>query len=279
VNKSLEKAQAKVEGRNFDMRKELLKYDNVMNEQRRVIFDQRLEIMRSDDLSEIIGDMRHQVIDDMIDTYMPPKSFAEQWEMEAFQAALREKMNLDLPLLDWGEEDGVDQEVVRERLEEAADALAASKQEQFGADTLRNLEKQVLIETIDRKWREHLMTLDHLRSAVRFRGYAQKDPLNEYKAEGFVLFEAMLNSLREEVTQYLSRIRPLTEEEQKEMLQKMALQQQAAQVASENGGASPTPLVDGFDESDPTTWGNPGRNDPCPCGSGKKFKHCHGKIL
>ncbi|MCL1627708.1 preprotein translocase subunit SecA [Roseibaca sp. V10] len=279
VNKSLEKAQAKVEGRNFDMRKELLKYDNVMNEQRRVIFEQRREIMLADDLSEITGDMRHQVIDDLVDEHMPPKSYSEQWDMDGLQTALRDKMGLDLPAPAWGEEDGVDQEVVRERVAEASDALMAHKEEQFGGDTLRSLEKQVLLETIDRKWREHLLTLDHLRSAVRFRGYAQKDPLNEYKAEGFVLFETMLNSLREDVTQYLARVRPLTEQEQQQMLQQVALQQQSKRVAEENGGAAPAPLLDGFVENDPATWGNPGRNDPCPCGSGKKFKHCHGQIL
>ncbi|MFU8897389.1 MAG: SEC-C metal-binding domain-containing protein, partial [Roseinatronobacter sp.] len=279
VNKSLEKAQGKVEARNFDIRKELLKYDNVMNDQRRVIFEQRLEIMEADDLSEIVDDMRHQVIDDVIDDYMPAKSYAEQWDMDGLRNDVREKLGLDVPAQDWGEEDGVDQDVVRERLIEASDALMVEKQRQFGEDTLRNLEKQVLLETIDRKWREHLLTLDHLRSAVRFRGYAQKDPLNEYKAEGFLLFEKMLNSLREDVARYLSRIRPLSEEEQKAMMQQLALQQQGLNVAQENDGQPPAPLIDGFDETDPSTWGNPGRNDPCPCGSGKKFKHCHGSVL
>ncbi|WP_071799358.1 preprotein translocase subunit SecA [Natronohydrobacter thiooxidans] len=279
VNKSLEKAQAKVEARNFDIRKELLKYDNVMNDQRRVIFDQRLEIMEADDLSEIIDDMRHQVVDDLIDLHMPPKSYSEQWDMEGLRAQVREKLGFDTPAEAWGEEDGVDQEVVRERLIEASDALMVEKQAQFGEATLRNLEKQVLLETIDRKWREHLLTLDHLRSAVRFRGYAQKDPLNEYKSEGFLLFEKMLNSLREDVSRYLSRIRPLSEEEQREMMRQIALQQQSLAVAEANQGEAPEPLVAGFDETDPATWGSPGRNDPCPCGSGKKFKHCHGSVL
>ncbi|MCC5954530.1 MAG: preprotein translocase subunit SecA [Natronohydrobacter sp.] len=279
VNKSLEKAQAKVEARNFDIRKELLKYDNVMNDQRRVIFDQRLEIMESDDLSEIIDDMRHQVADDLIDLHMPPKSYSEQWDMAGLREQVREKLGFDIPAEAWGEEDGVDQEVVRERLIEASDALMAEKQTQFGEATLRNLEKQVLLETIDRKWREHLLTLDHLRSAVRFRGYAQKDPLNEYKSEGFILFEKMLNSLREDVSRYLSRIRPLSEEEQREMMRQIALQQQSLAVAEANQGEAPEPLIEGFDETDPGTWGNPGRNDPCPCGSGKKFKHCHGSVL
>ncbi len=279
VNKSLEKAQAKVEARNFDIRKELLKYDNVMNDQRRVIFDQRLEIMEADDLSEIIDDMRHQVVDDLVDTHMPAKSYAEQWDMEGLRVQVRENLGFDIPAEDWGEEDGVDQEVVRERLIAASDALMAEKLEQFGEATLRNLEKQILLETIDRKWREHLLTLDHLRSAVRFRGYAQRDPLNEYKTEGFLLFEKMLNSLREDVTRYLARIRPMSEEEQREMLRQVALQQQSLAVAEANQGVAPEPLVEGFDETDPSTWGNPGRNDPCPCGSGKKFKHCHGKVL
>jgi preprotein translocase subunit SecA len=279
VNKSLEKAQAKVEARNFDIRKELLKYDNVMNDQRRVIFDQRLEIMEADDLSEIIDDMRHQVVDDLIDLHMPPKSYSEQWDMEGLRVQVREKLGFDTPAEAWGEEDGVDQEVVRERLIEASDALMVEKQAQFGEATLRNLEKQVLLETIDRKWREHLLTLDHLRSAVRFRGYAQKDPLNEYKSEGFLLFEKMLNSLREDVSRYLSRIRPLSEEEQREMMRQIALQQQSLAVAEANQGEAPEPLVAGFDETDPATWGSPGRNDPCPCGSGKKFKHCHGSVL
>ena len=279
VNKSLEKAQAKVEGRNFDIRKELLKYDNVMNDQRRVIFDQRLEIMESDDLSDVVDDMRHQVIDDVIDAHMPEKSYAEQWDLEGMREQTKEKLGLDLPIVEWGEEDGVDQEVMRERMVEESDALMAQKLEQFGEATLRNLEKQILLETIDRKWREHLLTLDHLRSAVRFRGYAQKDPLNEYKAEGFLLFEKMLNSLREDVTRYLSRVRPLSEEEQREMMRQVALQQQSVAVAEENAGEAPVPLVEGFDETNPDTWGNPGRNDPCPCGSGKKFKHCHGSVL
>ncbi len=279
VNKSLEKAQAKVEARNFDIRKELLKYDNVMNDQRRVIFDQRLEIMEADDLSEIIDDMRHQVIDDLIDAHMPAKSYSEQWDMEGLRRQVLEKLGLDVPAEAWGEEDGVDQEVVRERLVAASDALMDEKLAQFGEDTLRNLEKQVLLETIDRKWREHLLTLDHLRSAVRFRGYAQKDPLNEYKSEGFILFESMLNSLREDVSRYLSRIRPMSEDEQREMMRQIALQQQSMAVAQENQGVAPEPLVEGFDETDPSTWGNPGRNDPCPCGSGKKFKHCHGRVL
>ena len=278
VNKSLEKAQAKVEARNFDIRKQLLKFDDVMNDQRRVIFGQRLEIMRAADLSEIARDMRHQVVDDLVDTHLPPKTYAEQWDTEGLAEAGRETLNLDIPAADWADEDGVDQEVVRERLYEQSDAMMAEKLELFGAETLRSIEKQVLLQTIDAKWREHLLTLEHLRSVVGFRGHAQRDPLIEYKTEAFTLFESMLNALRVDVTRKLAAIRPLTEEEQKEMMRQLALQQHAMQVAAENEGERPVPLVDGFDETDPSTWGNPGRNDPCPCGSGRKFKHCHGRL-
>ncbi len=282
VNKSLERAQAKVEGRNFDIRKQLLKFDDVMNDQRKVIFGQRREIMGAEDISEVARDMRHQVIEDMVDTYMPPKSYADQWESDAMQEAARETLGIDAPVKDWADEDGVDQEVVRERLEKSADEFMAGKAVQFGPEQMRNIEKQVLLQTIDQKWREHLLTLEHLRSVVGFRGYAQRDPLNEYKTEGFQLFEGMLDGLRADVTQKLARIQPLTPEQQEELIKQLqaqqAAQQQAADAAAAPPAEAPTPLIDGFDESDPATWGNPGRNDPCPCGSGKKFKHCHGRL-
>ncbi len=279
VNKSLEKAQAKVEARNFDIRKTLLKFDNVMNDQRRVIFGQRLEIMMSDDLSDVVDDMRHQVVDDLVDRHMPANTYAEQWDPEGLRTSAQEKLGIDIPAEDWTEEDGADQEVIRERMYEISDRLMAEKTEQFGPEQMRTIEKQLLLQTIDRKWREHLLRLDHLRSAVNFRGYAQRDPLNEYKSEAFVLFESMLESLREDVSQQLSRIRPLSKDEQDAMLRQLQLQQQALQVAQDNDGQRPEPLVDGFDEMNPATWGNPGRNDPCPCGSGQKFKHCHGRLV
>ena len=292
VNKSLERAQAKVEGRNFDIRKQLLKFDDVMNDQRKVIFSQRREIMEAEDLSEITQDMRHQVIDDLVDAYAPPKSYSDQWDTEGLYAAVIEKLGIDLPIMAWGEEDGVDQDVIRERLEEKTDEQMAEKAKAFGADTMRQIEKQFLLQTIDGKWREHLLTLEHLRSVVVFRSLAQRDPLNEYKNEAFQLFESMLDSLREEVTQKLGQVRPMTEEERNAMMQQMLQQQaqaQAAARAAQAAAAAPapdagqpaaerTPLVAGFDETDPNTWGNPGRNDPCPCGSGEKFKHCHGRL-
>ncbi|MFK7939642.1 MAG: preprotein translocase subunit SecA [Roseovarius sp.] len=280
VNKSLERAQAKVEGRNFDIRKQLLKFDDVMNDQRKVIFKQRLDIMKAEDLSEIVQDMRGEVIDDMIDTYMPPKTYADQWDTEGLHTALMEQFNMDVPVVDWAAEEGVDDDDIADRIEEAADKMMSEKAEAFGPENMRMIEKQVLLNTIDAKWREHLLTLEHLRSVVGFRGYAQRDPLNEYKNEAFQLFETMLDSLRQEVTQKLSQIRPMTQEEQDALVQQMQDQQTAMAQAAEPDApvGNPEFAREGFDENDPSTWGNPGRNEACPCGSGNKFKHCHGRL-
>ena len=330
MNKSLERAQAKVEGRNFDIRKQLLKFDDVMNDQRKAIFGQRLEIMESADLGEIIQDMRHQVSEDLVNFYLPPKSYADQWDAPGLHAAVIEKMNMDLPITTWAAEEGVDQSVVLERLVAESDKQMAGKLETFGAETMRTIEKQFLLQTIDAKWREHLVTLEHLRTVVGtllvgtlnrvmilelgipawwvafavgaplilaplrtvvgFRGYAQRDPLNEYKTEAFALFESLLNSLRQEVTQKLGLVRPMTAEEQQAMMAQMQAQQQAARAAEAAAAPAPAPVkaaaltatasapLAGFDAADPTTWGNPARNDLCPCGSGEKFKHCHGKM-
>ena len=281
VNKSLERAQAKVEGRNFDIRKQLLKFDDVMNDQRKVIFSQRRDIMEAKDLSEVTKDMRDQVIDDLVDQYMPPKTYADQWDTEGLYAATIEQLGLDVPVIAWADEEGVDDDNIRERLEEAADQYMAEKTEAFGDETMRNVEKQLLLQTIDAKWREHLLTLEHLRQVVGFRGYAQRDPLNEYKTEGFQLFESMLDGLRTDVTKKLSQIRPMSKEEQEQMVAQLRQQQAAAQAAAAaaaSPASAPNPEASaGFDENDQATWGNPGRNDACPCGSGKKFKHCHGR--
>jgi len=277
VNKSLEKAQAKVEGRNFDIRKQLLKFDDVMNDQRKVIFSQRREIMAAEDLSEIVKDMRHQVVEDLVEQYIPAKTYADQWNTEGLYAAVIERLGMDVKVMAWAEEEGVDDEAITERLCDASDEMMATKAAQFGPETMRTIEKQILLQTIDGKWRDHLLTLEHLRSVVGFRGYAQRDPLNEYKSESFQLFESLLDSLREEVTQKLSQIRPLSDEEQEKMMQQMLAEQQGHQPVEGNTAAAPA--ADGFDEKDETTWGNPGRNDSCPCGSGKKFKHCHGRLV
>nr|WP_246849448.1 preprotein translocase subunit SecA [Rubellimicrobium arenae] len=318
VNKSLERAQAKVEGRNFDIRKQLLKFDDVMNDQRKVIFAQRREIMESKDVNEIVADMRHQVIHDLVDDFMPPRSYPEQWQTDALAESVRLKLGQDLPILQWAGEEGVDQDSIRDRIIEATDKFMAEKEAAFGPETMRSIEKQILLQTIDGKWREHLLRLEHLRSVVGFRGYAQRDPLSEYKTESFQLFEKLLDSLREEVTQKLSVLRPMTAEESQALMQNLLQQRRAQQVAQGIGQepeaaapasnrptpVPPTSLVnsiqvaapslaaggaavaeaepvagtprEGFNADDPGTWGNPGRNDPCPCGSGKKFKHCHG---
>ena len=284
VNKSLEKAQAKVEGRNFDIRKQLLKFDDVMNDQRKAIFGQRMEIMESGDVSEIAQDMRHQFIDDLVDQHIPARAYADQWDMEGLALAVREKLALSLDVVAWGEEEGVDDAEVRERLYKASDEMMARKAAAFGAESMRQIEKSVLLSVIDGKWREHLLRLEHLRSVVGFRGYAQRDPLNEYKTEAFALFETLLNSLRAEVTQQLAQVRPLTEEERSELLARYRAEQEALAAADappvpEPGDAAPAgAAAPGFDETDPATWGNPGRNAACPCGSGKKFKHCHGRF-
>ena len=281
VNKSLERAQAKVEGRNFDIRKQLLKFDDVMNDQRKVVFSQRREIMEAEDLSEIIADMRDQVADDLIDQYLPPNTYADQWDSQGLYAAVIEHMGLELPVIEWCEEEGVDDEQIRDRLIDASDKMMAEKTEAFGAENMRSIEKQLILQAIDGKWREHLLTLEHLRSVVGFRSYAQRDPLNEYKNEGFQLFESMLDSLRMDVTQKLSLIRPMTDEERHQMIAEMHKQRQAALVGAEQSSSGPTSKTAeaALDENDPSTWGNPGRNDPCPCGSGKKFKHCHGRLV
>ena len=274
VNKSLEKAQAKVEGRNFDIRKQLLKFDDVMNDQRKAIFEQRLEIMEAEDLGEIAQDMRHQVIDDLVDEFIPPKSYPDQWDLEQLEQEVLEKVGVTAEVVNWGNEEGVDDISIRERIYDASDKFMASKAVEFGVDAMRSVEKSVLLQSIDQKWREHLLTLDHLRSVVSFRGYAQRDPLNEYKTEAFGLFESLLNSLRSQVTSQLAKIRPITAEERKEMISKMMEEQ--ILTSTKNKPSAVKKVL--FNEKDRSTWGNPGRNDKCPCGSGKKFKHCHGKL-
>ncbi len=308
VNKSLERAQGKVEARNFDIRKQLLKFDDVMNDQRKVIFAQRREMMEAQDLSEVVRDMRHEVIADLVETHIPPRSYADQWDTEGLYAAVIDHLGIDVPVIEWADEEGVDDNDIIERLELASDKFMAEKAEAFGAEAMRQIEKQLLLNTIDTKWREHILTLEHLRSVVGFRGYAQRDPVNEYKTEAFQLFEHLLDGLRVDVTKKLSKIRPMSAEEQQAMLAQIAEQQRrmqdAARARSAGDGGAPAarpapelagaaaagaapagaaaeiegPLP-GFVEDDPDTWGNPGRNERCPCGSGKKFKHCHGRLV
>ncbi|MEN8708399.1 MAG: SEC-C metal-binding domain-containing protein, partial [Paracoccaceae bacterium] len=269
INKSLERAQAKVEGRNFDIRKQLLKFDDVMNDQRKVIFGQRLDIMKSQTVSEMTNDMRDEVIDDLLDEFIPANTYPDQWNGDGLRAAVIEKLGLDLPILDWIQEDGVDDQVMAERIGDAADQLRAAKVDAFGQESYEQLEKSFVLQAIDAKWREHLVTLEHLRSVVGFRGYAQRDPLSEYKNEAFQLFESLLNALRSDVTQKLAYVRPLTDEER----QRAMAQVQAEQMTGpdEDALSDPADLPEG--------WENTSRNAPCPCGSGKKFKHCHGRLV
>ena len=216
-------------------------------------------------------------------------------EIQGLHKACIEKLNLDLPIAEWAAEEGVDQETLRDRIVERSDAMMAEKLAGFGPDTMRNIEKQVLLQSIDAKWREHLLRLEHLRSVVGFRGYAQRDPLSEYKTEAFALFESLLNGLRQDVTQKLSLVRPMTQAEQEAMMQQIVAQQRAAAAPAVAASApaaaaadtapagdvalAPATRLAGFDEKDPSTWGNPSRNDPCPCGSGERFKHCHGQTV
>ena len=285
VNKSLERAQSKVEARNFDIRKQLLKFDDVMNDQRIAIFEQRLDIMRAEDQTEIIDDMRNDVIDDLINVHIPPKSYPDQWDLDGLKDALKEGINLDLPIDDWANEEGVDDELLTERIEDAANSMMADKTKAFGKEAMQQVEKQLLLQTIDTKWREHLITLEHLRSVVGFRGYAQRDPLNEYKNEAFQLFERLLNGLRYDVTKQLSIVRPLTDAERKAMIAKFLDEQKkptetsktASSQAIKSNSAMPLGAKTPPDQM-PKGWQATGRNELCPCGSGKKFKHCHGRL-
>ena len=294
VNRSLERAQAKVEGHNFDIRKQLLKFDDVMNDQRKAIFGQRLEVMKTEDLAETVKVMRDEVIEDLVDEYIPPKSYADQWDADGLKSALQTNLALDVPVHDWFDEDGVDDEDIIERLSATADDAAAKKALEFGPEQMRNIEKQLLLSTIDTKWREHLVTLEHLRSVVSFRGYAQRDPLNEYKTESFELFEAMLEGLRGDVTKQLSFVKPATDEQRMEMIQRQIQQMIAAGIPFEEVQAQvkeafgidlqmgnpedAAPTEPEFDKDDPSTWPPLKRNDMCLCGSGKKYKHCHGQL-
>ena len=289
VNKSLERAQAKVEGQNFDVRKQLLKFDDVMNDQRKAIFEQRLEIMKSEDLSETVKDMRDEVIEDLVDEAIPSKSYADQWNIQGLQESIKESLGLDLPISDWAAEEGIDDEVIIERLRNAADEDMKTKIKGLGPDNIRTAEKQLLLGTIDQKWREHLITLEHLRSVVGMRGYAQRDPLNEYKNESFELFESMLDGLRTAITGQMARLKPQSAEQQMAALQQqiqtaisqgMSIKDIKARVKEAYGLdiELEAPKPPEIDKNNPSTWPPLTRNDKCLCGSGKKFKHCHGVL-
>ena len=288
INKALEKAQQKVEARNFDIRKNLLKFDNVMNDQRKVIFEQRLDLMRDETVDETITDMRHAMIEDMVAKYVPENAYPEQWNVAGLDHDLREILTLALPVQDWAKEEGITGDDVRERIIRRADEWMAGKVAKWGPDVMRYVEKSVLLQTLDHLWREHLVMLEHLRQVIGLRGYGQRDPLNEYKAEAFSLFEAMVAHLREAVTAQLMRVEVVQSPPAEEAAQlpymeahkvdpttgedEMAPALAPALVGNGNGAQAERKA------NDPSTWGKVGRNEPCPCGSGKKFKHCHGKF-
>jgi preprotein translocase subunit SecA len=303
MNKSLEMAQKKVEARNFDIRKQILKYDDVMNDQRKVIFEQRLDIMAEDDVSETIKDLRHQLVHELVRQHIPESAYAEQWNTQALKEAVGGIFGVDLPIDEWAQEEGIADQEIEERLNKEFDAKAEQKERELASENFRQIEKMVLLQTLDHLWREHLVTLEHLRQVIGFRAYGQRDPLNEYKSEAFVLFEAMLARLREAVTGQLMHVE-LAPPDQQPALQPMELPEMeahhidpfsgldelaladAAIAADGRGGtrlAERRPPLqtrkksDAVDPSDPATWGKTARNALCPCGSGKKYKHCHGK--
>ncbi|MGG7519255.1 preprotein translocase subunit SecA [Allorhizobium undicola] len=275
INKALERAQKKVEARNFDIRKNLLKYDDVLNDQRKVIFEQRLELMDATDLTETVTDMRHELIDTVVRTHIPERAYAEQWDAAGLKAAVATMFNLDLPIDEWAKEEGIAEDDIVERIKKAADDVMADKTERFGPEIMAYIERSVLLQTIDNLWREHIVNLDHLRSVVGFRGYAQRDPLQEYKAEAFELFQALLANMREAVTAQMMRVEIVREAPAEPSLPVMeAIHQDPLTGQNEFGAAE----VQDRNPNDPSTWGRVGRNEPCPCGSGKRFKHCHGAL-
>ena len=307
INRALEKAQSKVEARNFDQRKNVLKYDDVMNDQRKVVFEQRLELMAGETVQETVADMRYDVVENLVAKHIPEKAYPEQWDTAGLKEAVQNILNLDLPVDEWAKEECIADEEVKDRLVKAVDQAAARKVAKYGPDLWRQVEKSVILQMLDHLWREHLATLDHLRSVVGFRGYAQRDPLQEYKTEAFSLFEAMLASLREMTTTQLARIElqqappPPTDADMPEMhahhadpttgedemeLADAELAYEGARggngAAPTRGRAAPAPVdtvpAANRNPKDPRTWGKVGRNEACPCGSGKKFKHCHGKF-
>jgi len=288
INKALEKAQQKVEARNFDIRKNLLKFDNVMNDQRKAIFEERLELMRDEAVDETVNGMRHSVIEDMVTKHLPANAYAEQWDVAGLDEALRGVLTLDLPVKDWAKEEGITDEEVRERIERRADEWMASKVAKWGPDVMRYVEKSILLQTLDHLWREHLVMLEHLRQVIGLRGYGQRDPLNEYKAEAFALFEAMTARLREAVTAQLMRVEVVQAPpaEEAATLPYMEAHKVDPLTGEDEMAPALAPALAGNgngmqaerNSNDPSSWGKVGRNEPCPCGSGKKYKHCHGRF-
>ncbi|MGB3831106.1 MAG: preprotein translocase subunit SecA [Mesorhizobium sp.] len=290
INKALEKAQKKVEARNFDIRKNLLKYDDVANDQRKVVFEQRLELMDGEGLSETVAEMREGVIEEIVAKAIPENAFAEQWDIAGLKAEVQQYLNLDLPVEDWAKEEGIAEDDIRQRISEAAEAAAKDRAGRFGPDVTAYVERSVVLQTLDHLWREHIVNLDHLRSVVGFRGYGQRDPLQEYKGEAFELFQTMLGNLRQAVTAQLMRVELVREaaDAPPPQVPEAFGQHIDATTGEDDFGEGATLAVledarlvpaDQRDPKNPSTWGKVGRNEACPCGSGKKYKHCHGTFV
>ncbi|HEX7390537.1 MAG TPA: preprotein translocase subunit SecA [Acidiphilium sp.] len=296
INKALEKAQKKVEARNFDTRKNLLKYDDVMNNQRKEIYSQRREFMRADSVADVIGEMRADTVASIVEHRIPEKAYAEQWESAELAEDVKRIFGLDLPVADWAAEEGIDESHLRERIADAVDSHMAAKAANFGPDFMRFLEKSILLQTLDHLWKEHLLVLDHLRQGISLRAYGQKDPLNEYKAEAFALFTGLLDDLKEQVSSALSYVElGIDPQNAAPVFDPSALVESHPNAGPYTGDlalaepqAATDPGVtrivvspfraDAIDPARPETWAATPRNAPCPCGSGKKFKYCHGRI-
>ncbi|MFN7452275.1 MAG: preprotein translocase subunit SecA [Alphaproteobacteria bacterium] len=290
MNKAIERAQSKVEQRNYEIRKTLLKFDDVMNDQRKVIYEQRIELMEAQEVSETIQLMREDVNRHLVKTHIPPGAYAEAWDPVTLRHEVFRIYGLELPIEDWAREEGIADEEIYQRLEAATTELLDKKSSAFPPHIYQIAEKRLLLQTLDQLWKDHLLSLDHLRQGINLRAYAQRDPLNEYKQEAFGLFEYMLNHMREVMMERLSRMQlriELDEELMKQTPRQIMREsrQDPALAPAEPERPQPmayhTPLRNHVaaaarDPSDPSTWGKVARNEPCPCGSGKKFKHCHG---
>jgi preprotein translocase subunit SecA len=283
INKAIEKAQQKVEMRNFDIRKNILKYDDVMNDQRKVVFEQRREFMADASVTATIEDMRHGVIDDLVVRHIPEGAYPEQWDIEGLGQDVIRTLNLELPVAAWAAEEGIAEEELRDRIRAAADAAYLERANRNTPELTTYVEKQILLQMLDHLWREHLVTLDHLRQVIGWRGYAQRDPLNEYKAEAFELFDGLIGHLRENVTGQLMRVEVTFAPPEPELppMQAHHTNPQTGEDEEEFANmafAMPTVTPQDRNPADPNSWGRVGRNEVCPCGSGKKYKHCHGTL-
>ncbi len=291
ISKMLERAQGKVESMNFEMRKNLLKFDDVMNGQRKEIYEERREIMHAENVEEMVTDMRHDAIEDAVTMCIPAGTYAEQWDTNTLETEVMRLLNMQLPVGEWAKEEGIADHEIMTRLIEASDKKMAEKAANTGPKVWRQIEKSIVLQMLDQHWKEHLLNLDHLRQGINLRAFGQKDPLNEYKTEAFSLFQNMLDSMRESITQTLCLVeinmdelgggtlvaRRTSEEDIKESRMDPALKQQGKSTAGDQN-IEPFPQKHAFDPTNTQTWGKTPRNAPCPCGSGKKYKQCHGKI-